>query len=51
MKMCDYAKMEKRIKETHIDGLYIIQGLNFPDQRGSLVKPFSKLYFDPFLKI
>lgn len=39
-------RMNSRIKKTTIDGLYLIEGLNCPDYRGSLVKPFSKLFFD-----
>ena len=38
--------MKNRIKSTPIKGLYLIEGLICPDQRGSLVKPFSKLFCD-----
>lgn len=34
-----------RISQTPIDGLYVIQGLRFPDNRGELLKPFSETFF------
>ena len=34
-----------RIRETEIEGLLIIQGLLFTDLRGSLIKPYSKMFF------
>ena len=33
-----------RIKKTEIDGLLIIEGLNFSDNRGELLKPFSESF-------
>lgn len=44
-------RMNSRIKTTTIDGLYLIEGLNCTDYRGSLVKPFSKLFFDEICDI
>lgn len=38
--------MNKKIKKTIIDGLYIVEGVDFPDNRGSLVKPFSTMFFE-----
>lgn len=35
-----------RATETNIEGLYVIQGLKFPDLRGHLFKPFSANFFD-----
>ena len=40
--------MIESIEKTFIEGLYIVHGLNFPDKRGALVKPFSKLFFKEF---
>lgn len=37
--------MVESIEKTFIEGLYIVHGLNFPDERGALIKPFSKLFF------
>jgi dTDP-4-dehydrorhamnose 3,5-epimerase len=34
------------IEDAEIEGLYIVHGLNFPDLRGSLIKPFSKSFFE-----
>lgn len=35
-----------KVEPTTIEGLYKVQSLNFPDLRGSLVKPFSKAFFE-----
>ena len=43
--------MNSRIKKSTIEGLYLIEGLNCPDYRGYLVKPFSELFFDGFSDI
>lgn len=40
-----------RIKETEIESLLIIEGLNFNDNRGSLIKPFSELFFNSQLAL
>ena len=40
-----------RIENTTIEGLFKVQGLNFPDLRGSLIKPFSKIFFEVDLKL
>ncbi len=34
-----------KLEKTIIDGLFIIDGLNFKDLRGELVKPFSSIWF------
>ena len=34
-----------KIKETEIEGLYLFDCLDFPDSRGSLLKPFSVSFF------
>ena len=33
-----------KINETKIDGLFVIEGLHFSDNRGELLKPFSKSF-------
>ena len=33
-----------RIETTNIDGLLVIEGLNFSDDRGKLLKPFSESF-------
>tara|TARA_B100001059_G_C17631998_1_gene474911 strand:+ start:110 stop:637 length:528 start_codon:yes stop_codon:yes gene_type:complete len=33
-----------RIKKTKIDGLFLIEGLHFFDERGQLLKPFSESF-------
>ena len=37
-----------KVSETNIEGLYIIDGLKFDDQRGSLIKPYVKKYLSEF---
>jgi dTDP-4-dehydrorhamnose 3,5-epimerase len=34
-----------RIKETNLNGLYLIEGFSFHDDRGALIKPFSLSFF------
>lgn len=34
-----------RITTTPIGGLYVIEGLRFPDNRGELLKPFAETFF------
>jgi len=43
--------MKNRIEKTIIEGLYLIEGLNCPDHRGSLIKPFSELFFEGISEI
>jgi dTDP-4-dehydrorhamnose 3,5-epimerase len=35
-----------KINKTKIEGLYLIEGFAFSDNRGSLIKPFSLSFFD-----
>lgn len=35
-----------RVNLTPIDGLYVIEGMLFSDERGELIKPYSKSYFE-----
>lgn len=35
-----------KIESTKIDGLYIVHGVYFADDRGALIKPYSKSFFN-----
>jgi len=39
-----------RIKETSIQGLYVIEGLKFKDERGFLIKPYSENFISEAYK-
>lgn len=35
-----------RLENTDIEGMYIVHGVLAPDLRGSLIKPFSEVFFE-----